>query len=200
VAKDRAAAAKMFEAAAARRHPLANYNLALLFLRGDGKPENPYRAFMHMRFAAEQGVMLAQYDLGTLYSTGTGVDADAFEAARWIGKAAAAGHPEAEVDYAVMLFRGHGVPPDPKRGAAFFRAAAEKGVAVAQNRLARCYANGAGVEKSAFEAARWHLIAKAGGIEDEGLEKVLAGLSKADQTKAQRAAVEWREKSQVGIE
>ncbi len=200
IAKDRTAAAKMFQAAAARKHPLANYNLALLFLKGDGKPENPYRAFMHMRFAAEQGITAAQYDLGTLYSTGTGVAANAFEAAKWIGKAAAAGHPDAEVDYAVILFRGHGVPPDPKRGAQFFRAAAEKGVAVAQNRLARCYAYGAGVEKNAVEAAKWHLIAKANGIEDEGLEKVLAGLSKTDRAKAQGAALAWREKSQVGIE
>ena len=95
-----------------RKHPLANYNLALLFLKGDGKPENPHRAFMHMRFAAEAGVVAAQYDLGTLYATGTGVDPNAFEAAKWIGKAAAAGHAEAQIDYAVILFRGHGVPPD----------------------------------------------------------------------------------------
>jgi hypothetical protein len=155
---------------------------------------------MHMRFAAEAGVTAAQYDLGTLYSTGTGVDPNAFDAAKWIGKAAAAGHPEAQVDFAVMLFRGHGVPPDPKRGAELFRAAAEKGAAVAQNRLARCYAHGAGVDANVLEAAKWHLIAKANGIEDAELEKVLAKLSKVDRAKAQRAAVEWREKSQVGIE
>ena len=200
VKKDRTAAAKMFEAAASRKHPLANYNLALLFLKGDGKPENPYRAFLHMRFAAESGVPQAQYDLATLYSTGTGVDPNAFEAARWLGKAAAAGYTDAQVDYAVILFRGHGVPPDQKRGAELFRAAAEKGVAVAQNRLARCYANGAGVEANALEAAKWHLIAKANGIEDEGLEKGLAKLSRADRLKAERAATEWRDKSQVGIE
>ena len=35
----------MFEAAAVRKHALANYNLALLFLKGEGKPENPHRAF-----------------------------------------------------------------------------------------------------------------------------------------------------------
>ena len=57
VQKDRAEAARLFEMAAAHKHPLANYNLALLFLTGDGKPENPYRAAMHMRFAAESGVV-----------------------------------------------------------------------------------------------------------------------------------------------
>jgi TPR repeat protein len=199
--KNRAEAARQFEAAALRRHALANYNLALLFLRGDGKPENPYRAFMHMRFAAESGVAAAQYDLGTMYATGTGVDHNAFEAARWIGKAANAGHVEAQVDFALILFRGHGVdPPDPKRGAEFFRRAAEKGVATAQNRLARCYAHGAGVGKNLIEAAKWNFIARVGGIEDEALDKLLAGLSRADRSKAQQAAQTWRDRMSVGLE
>jgi uncharacterized protein len=201
VQKDLEAAARMFETAAAHRHPLANYNLALLFLSGQGKPENPYRAFGHMLFAAEAGVAAAQYDLGNLYATGTGVDPpNAFEAAKWIGKAAAAGHTDAQVDYAVLLFRGHGVPPDQKHGAQLFRAAAEKGVVIAQTRLARCYANGAGVDKDLVQAAKWHLIAKAAGGEDEALDKLLAKLSKADRAKAEKAAEEWRDRTQIGIE
>ena len=201
VQKDLEAAARMFEAAAARRHALSNYNLALLFLSGEGKPENPYRAFGHMLFAAEAGVAAAQYDLGNLYATGTGVDPpNAFEAAKWIGKAAAAGHTDAQVEYAVLLFRGHGVPPDQKHGAQLFRAAAEKGVVVAQTRLARCYANGAGVDKDLVQAAKWHLIAKAGGGEDEALDKLVAKLSKADRAKAEKAAEEWRDRTQIGIE
>ena len=198
--QDRVAAARYFESAAAKRHPLANYNLAQLFLKGDGKPENPHRAFMHMRFAAESGVVTAQYDLGTMYATGTGTDPNAFEAAKWIGKAAAAGSVEAQIDYAVLLFRGHGVPVDAKRGADYFRQAAEKGAATAQNRLARCYAHGAGVEQSLTEAAKWNFIAKAGGIDDEVLEKMLAKLSRADRTKAQAAAEQWRDRALVGLE
>ena len=155
---------------------------------------------MHMRFAAESGIVTAQYDLGTMYATGQGTDANAFEAAKWIGKAAAAGNVEAQIDYAVILFRGHGVPPDPKRGADFFRQAAEKGAATAQNRLARCYAHGAGVAQSLVEAAKWNFIAKAGGIDDEVLEKMLAKLSRADRTKAQAAAEQWRDRAMVGLE
>jgi TPR repeat protein len=201
VQKDLEAAARLFEAAAAHRHPLANYNLALLFLSGEGKPQNPYRAFGHMLFAAEAGVAAAQYDLGGLYATGTGVDPpNAFEAAKWIGKAAAAGHADAQVEYAVLLFRGHGVPPDQKHGAQLFRAAAEKGVVIAQIRLARCYANGAGVDKDLVQAAKWHLMAKAAGGEDESLDKLVAKLSKADRAKAEKAAEEWRERMQIGIE
>jgi TPR repeat protein len=145
-------------------------------------------------------VAVAQYHLGTMFATGTGTDPNAFEAAKWIGRAATAGHPEAQVDYALILFRGHGVPPDPERGAEFFRRAAEKGVATAQNRLARCYAHGAGVAKNLVEAAKWNFIARAGGIEDEGLDKLLARLPPADRTKAQTAAQQWRDRNSVGLE
>jgi TPR repeat protein len=200
VEKDRAAAARYLEAAAARKHALANYNLALLFLKGDGKPENPYRALMHMRYAAEHGVVVAQYDLGTMYATGQGTDHNAFEAAKWIGRAAAAGHTEAQIDYAVILFRGHGVPPDPGKGAEYFRKAAEKGAATAQNRLARCYAHGAGVERDLVEAAKWNFIARAGGIENPALEKLLARVSRGDLAKARAAAAQWRDRFLLGVE
>ena len=85
------------------------------------------------------------------------------------------------------------MPPDQKRGAQLFRKAAEKGVAVAQNRLARCYVHGAGVEKSAREAGKWYLLAKTGGVADEKLDKIVAELSKADRLAAEKAAEEWRE-------
>lgn len=200
VDKNIAAAAHYFEAAAERRHPLANYNLALMFLDGKGKPENPYRALAHMRFAAENGVVAAQYQLGTMYATGTGTDPNAFEAAKWIGKAAAAGYVEAQIDYAVMLFRGQGVPVDATRGAEYFRRAAEKGAATAQNRLARCYTHGAGVTQNLVEAEKWNLLAKAGGIEDEALDKILAKLPSADRVKAQLAAQQWRDNASVGLQ
>jgi TPR repeat protein len=200
VDKDRARAGKYFEQAAERRHLLANYNLALLFLRGDGKPENPHRALLHMHFAAKYGLVTAQYDLGTMYATGLGTDPNALEAAKWIGRAAAAGHPEAQLDYAIMLFRGHGVKVDAKRGAEFFKRAAEKGLATAQNRLARCYTHGAGVAQDLAEAAKWNYIAKAGGVEDEALDALLAKMPRADHAKAQAAALQWRDRAAVGLE
>ena len=188
--------------AAAKGHPLAAYNLALLFLRGQGKSENPHRAFGLMLYAAEKGVVPAQYDVGTLITTGTGTEANAFEGAKWIGKAARAGHTDAEIEYAMILLKADvEKPPEKipfdKQAARLLRSAAEKGVAVAQNRLARLYANGIGVEASPVEAAKWHLIAKSGGIEDDVLDKAAAKLSKADRLKAEKAAAEWSDKSQV---
>lgn len=195
-------AARNFEVAALAGHALANYNLALLFLKGDGKPLNAHRAFGHMRYAAEQGVISAQYDLGTLFAAGHGTEPNAFEAALWIGKAAAQGHAEAQVDYAVILAKDHDLPAEQKLGLrkqafGLLQSAAEKGLPVAQNRLAQSYANGVGVEKNIAEALKWHLIAKAGGSEDEALEALVRRVSKSDRDKAQRAADEWRERATI---
>ena len=56
------------------------------------------------------------------------------------------------------------------------------------------------LDTSLVEAAKWHLIAKAAGETDGNLDKIVAKLSKADRAKAQKAADEWRERMQVGIE
>ncbi len=202
VAKSYDEAAKFFERAAMKGHPLANYNLGLLFLKGQGKTENPQRAFKHIEYAAEKGVVSAQYDLGTLMTTGTGTEANAFEGAKWIARAARAGHSEAEIEYATILFRSDEQDAAKrveleKEGARLFRSAADKGFPVAQNRLARCYAHGKGVAKDMIEAAKWHLIAKGGGVEDPVTEALVAKLSRADKLKAEKAAEEWRDKSQV---
>ena len=58
----------------------------------------------------------------------------------------------------------------------------------------------AGVEMNVVEAAKWHLLAAAGGVKDESLDKVVARLSKADRARAQKAAEDWRDKQQMGIE
>ena len=142
IKKDRAGAAKLFEAAAKKGHPQAHYNLGLLFLTGDGKPENPHRAFLHLRFAAQQGLAAAQYDLAALYQRGHGVDPNAYEAARWLRTAAASGLAVAQYEYAVALLSGRGFNADRPRVLDYLKAAAKSGFAGAQNRLAHIYAAG----------------------------------------------------------
>ena len=101
---------------------------------------------------------------------------------------------DAEIEYGIWLFQGRGVPVSQSAGAMYFRSAAEKGSPVAQNRLARCYMHGAGIQADPVEAAKWHLISKAGGSSDKPLEDLVAKLSKSDRAKAQQAADEWIEK------
>lgn len=194
VEKNRAGAAEMFERAARTGHAAANYNLGLLFLRGDGKPENPYRAAQHIRYAAEQGIAAAQYDMATLYQNGTGVPHDAVETSRWLRAAAEQGMAAAQYDYAVLLLKGLGLTADEPKAIGYLKSAAEKDIPGAQNRLAHVYNEGVGVKKDTGEAAKWRLIAKAGGIaNDKVLDNLVAGLPKAERQAAERAAIAWRE-------
>lgn len=199
VKQDRTRAAEYFERAAMTGDALANYNLGLLFLRGQGKPENPYRAAQHIRYAAEKNLPSAQYDLAAMYQSGTGVPNDGLEAANWMSKAAASGLTAAEYDYAVMLLRGQGLARDMPKAIKYLTTAAEKGVAGAQNRLAHVYFEGiGGVDKSFAEAAKWRMIAKANGIEkDDKLELLMAALTPDQIAAAEKAAVEWRESREV---
>jgi TPR repeat protein len=61
--------------------------------------------------------------------------------------------------------------------------------------LAYVYAEGVGVKKDPQEAAKWRLIAQAGGLKDAELDALVAKLPKAQQVAAQLAASEWREKA-----
>ena len=195
VVQDRVGAGQMFERAARTGHAAANYNLGLLFLKGDGKPENPYRAAQHIRYAAEKGIAAAQYDLATLHQQGVGVPHDAVETSRWLKAAAEQGMAAAEYDYAVLLLKGLGLTADEPKAIELLKSAAEKNIAGAQNRLAHVLLEGVGVEKNPVEAAKWRLIAKAGGIsEDKVLDAHVANLRKPDRQKAEQDAVAWRDR------
>ena len=201
VEKNRKAAAEMFEKAALTGHAEANYNLGILFLKGDGKPENPIRAYQHIRYAAEKGLAQAQYDLAALYQSGTGVDADALEAARWMAKAADQGLAVAQYDYAVMLLKGFGLKKDEPRAVSLMKSAAEKGISGAQNRLAYIFYEGtAGAEKNEIEAAKWRLIAKKNGYEDNVFDQIVAQMDKKARRKAEAAASEVADRIQLGPE
>ena len=53
--------------------------------------------------------------------------------------------------------------------------------------------------KDLVEAAKWNYIAKAGGVEDDALDAILAKMPRADQDKAQLAAQQWQDRSAVGL-
>jgi TPR repeat protein len=103
--------------------------------------------------------------------------------------------PAAQYDYAVLLLKGLGLTADEPKAIAYLKAAADKNIPGAQNRLAHIYREGVGVKKDLGEAAKWRLIAKAGGEgTDKVLDELIASLPKSDQQAAERAAIQWREK------
>jgi TPR repeat protein len=91
-----------------------------------------------------------------------------------------------------MLFKGTGVAVDQVRAAKLFRLAAEQGNPVAQNRLARLYANGVVVKADPVQAAKWHLLAREEGLSDFSLDILLAKLTPQQRVEAERAVDAWR--------
>ncbi len=81
----------------ARANPSAAYDLGLRYFRGDGVPQNSYKALEWMRVAAEAGDVPAQAALGRLYFTGLQeMGSDLQEAEKWVSSAAAGGDAESK--------------------------------------------------------------------------------------------------------
>ena len=86
------------------------------------------------------------------------------------------------------LFNGTGVPKNEAAAGPYLRRAAQSGSPIAQSRLAFMYATGRGMPANAVEAAKWYLIAKAGGAKDQFLDDFLLKLKPEDRTAAEQAA------------
>ena len=87
-----------------------------------------------------------------------------------------------------MVFRGDGVQKDEKVGAQWLVISARRGNTVAQNRVARLYATGRGVEPDPVEAMKWNLLAAKGGRSDAWLDEFTAKLPEAQKKEAEKRA------------
>ena len=65
-------------------------------------------------------------------------------------------------------------PPNEAAAAQWFQRAAEVGNPIAQNRLARLLATGRGITADPLAAAKWHLLAKRAGKDDDFLDQFFA--------------------------
>ena len=134
----------------------AQYNLGVMYYKGQGVPQDYAEAVKWFRKAADQGKADAQNNLGVMYAEGQGVPQDYAEAAKWYRKAADQGIAEAQNNLAHMYAEGQGVPQDYAEAAKWYRKAADQGIADAQNNLGSMYAHGQGVPQDDAEAVRWY--------------------------------------------
>lgn len=132
----------------------AQYNVALIYARGQGVPQDYKQAAEWYRKAAEQGVAAAQYNLGVMYSNGQGVPQDPQEARKWFLKAAEQGVALAQTSLGNIYESGAFKNYDEALKA--YRKAAEEGIASAQFNLAIMYDLGQGVPRNYEEAAKWY--------------------------------------------
>ena len=59
---------------------------------------------------------------------------------------------------------------------------------IAQNRVARIFAFGKGVQANAVEAMKWNILATRGGRGDAELDTMLSSLSAAEKAEAEKQA------------
>jgi TPR repeat protein len=180
----------LFEAAANQDQPTALFNLAILTIEGAVVRPDIARARQLMHRAAQLGNAEAQYAYALMLDSDN-LPSNETEITYWFGLAAGAGHVPAEVEYAIRLAKGRGTAADFDTAVLLLNRAAWAGNAVAQNRIAHLIATGMGMPFNTIEAAKWHLLAKAGGVQDPRLEEMLSTLKPDELTQARTLAAKW---------
>ena len=160
---DYATALKEWQPVAEAGDPNAQYNLGLLYARGQGVPQSYQKAAEWYQKAAEQGVAAAQYNLGVMYANGEGVTKNPDEAAKWFLKAADQGVSSAQSSLGQIYNEGEGAFKNYSEAEKWYRKAAESGVASAAFSLGVMYDVGQGVPKNYDEAIKWYRQAADGG-------------------------------------
>lgn len=133
-----------YELASNQDHILAKNNLAVHFNLGlGGRNENPNRAFVLTRDAAQHGVAISMHNLAFYYQTGRGTEKDPQRALHWFRNAAENGYLPAHRDLAQMLSTGEGISaPDWNAAAHHWRVLAEAGDADANWQIAEAIRRG----------------------------------------------------------
>jgi len=81
--------------AAAQGNPRAQFDLAVMYLQGEGVVRNARLAFNYFHKAARQNYVEAKFQMGLCFLEGRGVKREDHLARYWFKLAAKAGHPKA---------------------------------------------------------------------------------------------------------
>ena len=168
VEKDLARAVECYKNAAAQGQAGAMYNLALLYMEGDGGlSKDPEKSIELLKGAAENGLCKAQSYLGLYYADESSSHCDYEKAVPYLKMAAAKKDASAEYNLGICYERGLGIERDMPKAARLYTSAAEHGHTGAQYNLGVFYEHGLGgfpVDKK--EAARFYRMATEAGDED----------------------------------
>jgi hypothetical protein len=109
VAKDRAAAARLFRAAAQAGRMHSQWRLGVMLDTGDGVAADPVEALRWLEKAAAQDYPPAMVSMAVMNATGRGMPVDYGKARAWYEKGARRGHPHGFYGMGVLLANGQGV-------------------------------------------------------------------------------------------
>lgn len=155
------AAAAGFKALSARKIPLADYNLAMMHLRGEVPKPNEREAQRLLERAAAKGFVSAMFSLAQFHEQNRRLPL----AVRWYAKAAEGGSVDAQEALATAYYLGRGVARDYAQAARWYREAAAGGELGSQYILASMYETGLGVPVDLRLARYWYEVAAKNGDE-----------------------------------
>lgn len=130
------------------------YNLAFMYLHGEGVEENEKTAIDYFLIAAQKGIIPAQRIISKEYLSGRILGQDYEEARKWIEKAAMKGDSEAQLELGRFYFSDLGFK-DEKKGFEWVAKAAEQGNAEAEYIVGGCYQYAIGVDEDPVQADTW---------------------------------------------
>lgn len=105
----------------------SNYNLGVMYYKGQGVKADHLQGLEYFRKAASQGHANAQFILGSLYDKGEDVMQDRPAAASWYRKAAEQGHVQAQFNLGLMYTNGEGVEKNRQEAVVWLKKAARQG-------------------------------------------------------------------------
>lgn len=114
---------------------IAQNELGLIYLNGDGIPLNYVEAMQWFKKAAEKHDAKAQNNLGVMYLNGDGVPQNYVEAIKWFTKAAGQGHDNAQYNLGIVHEQGKGVPENLMEAYVWYSLAAAQGHKDAKHNL-----------------------------------------------------------------
>ncbi|MEO0497127.1 MAG: tetratricopeptide repeat protein [Pseudomonadota bacterium] len=215
VDKDPARARDLLERAANQDHALAQFNLGQLIVADRPTPAGYGEALQWFRKSSVAGNAEASYSASQIIARGLdGLGERPDDALPFLRDAAEERIIPAQVELGLMLVENAiaGLPTDLPREDPAFVAAAQSDDAVegykwlqraamasnplAQNRVAKLRERGIGVERDLVEASMWHILARRGGLQDDGLDRMFARLPQNQRAEALSFANVWPNKPQ----
>jgi TPR repeat protein len=179
---DYAQALKIFRSLADQGDASAQYNIGVMYHKGQGVTQNNQEAVKWLKLSAVQGLRYAQSNLGYMYLNGYGVTQDHQEALKLFRLAAAQGDTMAQTNIGWMYHMGQGVTQNYQEALKWYRLAAAQGNDLAHNNIGMMYHMGQGVTQDHQEALKWYRLAAAQGdataIENLKLPQMLAAAAR----------------------
>ena len=107
--------------------PEANFNIGIMYYKGEGVKQDKKEAADWLRKAAELGYGQAQFILSAMNFTGDGIERNILEGVKWIHKAADNGFAEAQFRLGMMYINGDNVGKNRGTGVKWVKKASRKG-------------------------------------------------------------------------